>query len=163
MTIKNPRKLFKRLMYWKRFLGLNLLGKKSLIHSSDQTVISCVRKCGFRNKAQDGDVKTLEQDEDEEFAGDVDLDNYVDIDKDIASLVPTVHAGSISWGQEIRKKKSLMKMKTQLKGLWMYQAMKTYVKRLKFLKEPSPLLTPCKIRPYGSLINLTTRNFVSQL
>lgn len=108
-------------------------------------------------------MKTLEQDEDEEFAGDVDVDNYVDFDKDIAFLVPTVHAGSISWRQEIRKKKSLIKMKTQLTGLWMYRAMKTYVKRLKFLKEPSPLLTLCKIRPYGSLINISTRNFVSQL
>ena len=30
---------------------------------SDQTVTSCFRKCGFRNKAQDGVLQTLEQDE----------------------------------------------------------------------------------------------------
>ena len=49
---------------------------------SDQTVINCFWKSGFRNKAQDGDVQTLDQDEDEEFAnlvkefaGDVDTDN----------------------------------------------------------------------------------------
>ena len=76
---------------------------------SDQTDISCFRKCGFRNKAQDRDVETLGQDEDEEFVylvkehgGDVDVD-YVDFDKDIASSMPVVDAGSISWHQEIRK------------------------------------------------------------
>ena len=53
---------------------------------SDQTVTNCFRKCGFRNKAQDGVVQTLDQDEDEEFAnlvkelaGDVDPDDYVDL------------------------------------------------------------------------------------
>ena len=30
---------------------------------SDQTVTSCFRKCGFRNKAQDGVLQTPEQDE----------------------------------------------------------------------------------------------------
>ena len=38
-----------------------------------------------------------------ELAGDVDPDDYVDFDKDIASLMPAVDAGSISWRQEIRK------------------------------------------------------------
>ena len=38
-----------------------------------------------------------------ELAGDVDPDDYVDFDKDIASLMPAVDAGSISWCQEIRK------------------------------------------------------------
>ena len=54
---------------------------------SDQTVTNCFRKCNFRNKAQDGVVQTLDQDEDEEFAnlvkelaGDVDPDDYVDFD-----------------------------------------------------------------------------------
>ena len=49
---------------------------------SHQTVTNCFRKCGFRNKAQDGVVETLDQDEDEEFAnlvkelnGDVDRDD----------------------------------------------------------------------------------------
>ena len=56
---------------------------------SDQTVI-CFRKCEFRSTAQDGDVKTLDQDEDEESAnlvkelsGDVDPDHYLDFDEDI--------------------------------------------------------------------------------
>ena len=69
---------------------------------SDQAVTNCFRKCGFRNKAQDRVVQTLDQDEDEEFA------NLVkklasDFDKDIASSMPTVDAGSISRCQEIRK------------------------------------------------------------
>ena len=38
-----------------------------------------------------------------ELAGYVDPDDYVDFDKDIASLMPAVDAGSISWRQEIRK------------------------------------------------------------
>ena len=65
---------------------------------------------GFRNKAQDGDVHTLDQDEDEEFAnlmkelaGNVDPDDYVDFDKDIASSMPAIDTGSISWRHEIRK------------------------------------------------------------
>ena len=33
----------------------------------------------------------------------VDPDGYVDFDKDIASLMPAVDVGSISWCQEIRK------------------------------------------------------------
>ena len=77
---------------------------------SDQKVINCFRKCGFRNKVQDGDVQTLDQDENEEFAnlvkelaGDVNPDDYMDFDKDIASLMPAVDAGSISWRQEIGK------------------------------------------------------------
>ena len=77
---------------------------------SDQTVTNCFRKCNFRNKAQDGVVQTLDQDEDEEFAnlvkelaGDVDPDDYVDFDQDIASSKPAVDVGSISWRQEIRK------------------------------------------------------------
>ena len=71
---------------------------------------NCFRECGFCNKAQDGVVQTLDQDEDEEFAnvvkelaGDVDPDDYVDLDKDIASSMSAVDAGSISWRQEIRK------------------------------------------------------------
>ena len=71
---------------------------------SNQTVINCFHKCGFRNKAQDG----LDQDEDKEItnsvkelAGDVEPDDYVDFDKDIASSMLTVDAGSISWRQEI--------------------------------------------------------------
>ena len=69
---------------------------------SDQTVINCFRKCGFRNKAQDVDVQTLGQVQDElanllkELAGDVDPDDYVDFDKDFASLMPAVDEGSIS-------------------------------------------------------------------
>ena len=77
---------------------------------SDQTVINCFRKCGFRKKVQDGDVQTLDQDEEGEFAnlvkelaGEVDPDNYVDFDKDIASSMPAVDAGSIFWRREIRK------------------------------------------------------------
>ena len=36
----------------------------------DHTIINYFRKCGFRNKVQDGDVQTLDQDENEEFSGD---------------------------------------------------------------------------------------------
>ena len=75
---------------------------------SDQTVINCFRKCGFRKKAQDVDVQTLGQDQDEEFAnllkelaGDVDPDDYVDFDKDFVSSMPAVDEGSIFWRQEI--------------------------------------------------------------
>ena len=99
---------------------------------SDQTITNCFRKCGFLNKAQDGAVQTtLDQDEDEEFAnlvkelaGDVDPDDYVDFDKDIASSMPAVDAASISWRQEIRKE-VIEKHETQLTRLCMYQAMKT--------------------------------------
>ena len=35
---------------------------------SDQTLINCFCKCGFRNEAEDGDVQTLDQNEDDEFA-----------------------------------------------------------------------------------------------
>ena len=55
-------------------------------------------------------MQILDQEEDEEFAnfvkelaGDIDPDDYVDFDKDIASPMPAVDVGSISWGQEIRK------------------------------------------------------------
>ena len=48
-------------------------------------------------------MQTLDQDEDEKFAnlvkelaGEVDPDNYVGFEKDIASMMPTVDAGSIS-------------------------------------------------------------------
>ena len=61
---------------------------------SDQTVINCFLKYGFRNKAPDEDVQTLDQDEDDKFAnlvkelaGDVDQDDYVGFDKDIALSV----------------------------------------------------------------------------
>ena len=71
---------------------------------SDQTVTNCFRKCGFCNKDQDGVVQKLDQDEDEEFAnlvkqlaGDIDQHDYVDFDKDIASSMPAVYVGSISW------------------------------------------------------------------
>ena len=67
-------------------------------------------KCGFRKKAQDGVVQILDPDEDDEFAnlvkehaGDIDPDDYVDFDKDIAFLMPVVNADSISWRQEIQK------------------------------------------------------------
>ena len=77
--------------------------KVALEEVSDQTIINCFRKCGFRNKAQDGDMQTLDQDEDEEFvnlvkelAGDVDPDDYVDFDKDIASSMPAGDWGNIS-------------------------------------------------------------------
>ena len=76
----------------------------------NQTVINGFRKCGFRNKDQDADVQTLDQDNDEEFtnlvkelAGEVDPNDCVDFDKDIASSIPAVDAGSIFWHQEIRK------------------------------------------------------------
>ena len=62
------------------------------------------RKCGFCNKDQDGVVQKLDQDEDEEFANlvkqlarDIDQHDYVDFDKDIASSMPAVYVGSISW------------------------------------------------------------------
>ena len=52
------------------------------------TVTNCFRKCGFRNKVQEGVVQTLDHDEDEKLAnvvkrlaGDVDPDDYVDLDK----------------------------------------------------------------------------------
>ena len=61
---------------------------------SDQTVINCFLKYDFRNKAPDEDVQTLDQDEDDKFAnlvkelaGDVDQDDYVGFDKDIALSV----------------------------------------------------------------------------
>ena len=64
---------------------------------SDQTAINYFRQCGFRKKTQDGDVQTLDQDEDEEFANlvnelapDADADDYVDFDKDIASSMPSI-------------------------------------------------------------------------
>ena len=54
---------------------------------SNQIVINCFRQCGFRNKAENGDVQTLDPEEDEEFANlvkelaiDVDPDDYVDYD-----------------------------------------------------------------------------------
>ena len=54
---------------------------------SNQIVINCFRQCGFRNNAQNGDVQTLDPEEDEEFANlvkelaiDVDPDDYVDFD-----------------------------------------------------------------------------------
>ena len=77
---------------------------------SDQTVSTWFPKCGFRNKAQDGVVQTLDQDEDEEFAnlvkelaGDVDPDDFVNFDKDNSSSMPAVDASSFSWRQEIWK------------------------------------------------------------
>ena len=55
-------------------------------------------------------MQTVDQDEDEEFAdfvkelaGDVDPNDYVGFEKDIASSMPAADAGSISWRQEIRK------------------------------------------------------------
>ena len=77
---------------------------------SDQAVTNYFRQCGFCNKALDGVVSILDQEEDEVFAnfvkklpGDIDPDDYVDFDKDVASSMPAVDVGSISWGQEIRK------------------------------------------------------------
>ena len=71
---------------------------------SDQTITNCFRKCGFCNKDQNGVVQKIDQDEDEEFAnmvkqlaGDIDPHDYVDFDKDIASSMPAVYVGSISW------------------------------------------------------------------
>ena len=76
-------------------------------------------------------MQTLDQDEDEKFAnlvkelaGEVDPDNYVGFEKDIASSMPTVDAGSISGVRKL-KKKSLYNTRTQLTRLWMYQVIKT--------------------------------------
>ena len=74
-----------------------------------------------------------------ELAGEVDPDDYVGFEKDIVSSMPTVDAGSIS-GVRKFKKKSLYNTGTQLTRLWMYQAMKTLLKRLKILKESSSRL-----------------------
>ena len=110
-------------MYWKQFLGLEQV--------TDQTVTNCFCESGFCNKAQNGVVQTLDQDEDEKFAnlvkelaGEVDPDNYVGFEKDIASSMPTVDAGSISGVRKL-KKKSLYNTRTQLTRLWMYQVIKT--------------------------------------
>ena len=80
-----------------------------------------------------------------ELAGELDPDDYVGFEKDIASSMPTVDAGSIS-GVRKFKKKSLYNTGTQLTRLWMYQAMKTLLKRLKILKNQVHALgmTPCK-------------------
>ena len=89
---------------------VDVLKAISWIKTAWEEIINCFRKCGFRNKAQDGDVQILDQDENEEFAklvkelaGDVDPDDHADFDKDIASSMPAIDAGSISWRQEIRK------------------------------------------------------------
>ena len=74
-----------------------------------------------------------------ELAGEVDPDDYVGFEKDIASSMPTVDAGSISAVRKL-KKKSLYNTGAQLTRLWMYQAMKTLLKRLKILKESSSRL-----------------------
>ena len=75
-------------------------------------------------------MQTLDQDEDEEFAnlvkelaGDVDPDDYVDFDKNIASSMSAVDAGSISLRQEIQTE-IIEKHENPATGLWMYQAMK---------------------------------------
>ena len=69
---------------------------------SGQAATNCFRKCSFRNKAEDWDLQTLHQDEGEESANLVkELDGG--FDKDLASSIPAVNAGSISWRQGIRK------------------------------------------------------------
>ena len=75
-------------------------------------------------------MQTLDQVEDEEFgnlvkelAGDVDPDDYVDFDKNIASSMSAVDAGSISLRQEIQTE-IIEKHENPATGLWMYQAMK---------------------------------------
>ena len=77
---------------------------------SDQTVINCFRKCGFRNQTPDEDVQTLDQDVDrgfadlvKELAGDVDPNEYVDFDREFVSSMPAVDAGNCGWRQELRK------------------------------------------------------------
>ena len=94
-------KLLRKFMYWKQFLGLKLREKKSLIKQSPTVFLSVVFVLRLK----------IDQDKDEEFAnlvtelaGDVDPDDYVDFDKDIASSILAVDAGSISWRQDIRKK-----------------------------------------------------------
>ena len=71
---------------------------------SDQTVSTWFPKCGFRNKAQDGVVQTLDQDEDEEFAnlvkelaGDVDPDNFVNFDKDNSFSMSYISVDGMSY------------------------------------------------------------------
>ena len=84
-------------------------------------------------------------------------DDYMIFDKDTASSMPAVDASSISWRQKIRKE--IIEKHENPGVVWMYEAMRMQMKRLKILKESSLLLlTPCKwwIRSYGSLINLIT-------
>ena len=98
--MEKPLKLLKKFMYWKRFLGLKFREKKSLIKQSPTVFLSVVFVLRLK----------IDQDEDEgfanlvtELAGDVDQDDYVNFDKDIASSMLPVDAGSISWRQDIRK------------------------------------------------------------
>ena len=84
--------------------------KASWEEVSDQTVINCFHKCGFRNQPRDEDVQTLDQDIDREFAdlvkelaGDVDPNDYVDFDREVVSSMPAVDTGNLGWRQELRK------------------------------------------------------------
>ena len=84
--------------------------KASWEEVSDQTVINCFHKCGFRNQPRDEDVQTLDQDVDREFAdlvkelaGDVDPNDYVDFDREVVSSMPAVDTGNLGWRQELRK------------------------------------------------------------
>ena len=79
---------------------MKLREKKSLIKQSPTVFLSLVFVLRLK----------IDQDEDEgfanlvtELAGDVDPDDCVNFDKDIASSMLAVDAGSISWRQDIRK------------------------------------------------------------
>ena len=64
----------------------------------------------------------------------MDPDDYMVFDKDTASSMPAVDASSISWRQEIRKE-IIEKHENTADEVWMYQAMRMQMERLKILKE----------------------------
>ena len=95
---------------------------------SGQIVISCFPKCDFRSKVQDGDVQTLDQDTDEEFAnlvkelaGDVELVTTWILTGILLPRCQKKMQAAFSGVGKFEKKS----FKTQLTRLWMYQAMKT--------------------------------------
>ena len=72
-----------------------------------------------------------------EFAGDIDPDVYVDFDKDTASSMPVVDAGSISWRQEIRKEI----IENEVMDISSNEGVD---EKIEDHERISPLLTPCK-------------------
>ena len=79
-----------KVKYWKRLLKFVISriddNRKASAIIQEVDVLKAI-SCGFRNKAENGDVQTLDPEEDEEFANlvkelaiDVDPDDYVDFD-----------------------------------------------------------------------------------
>lgn len=103
----------KKLTFWKQSHRLNLRGAEV----SDQAVINCFHKCGFRNERPD--IEVLDQEEKEfaslvkELLSDVFPSDYISFDMEVATSQFPVDLETITRRQESRQKATELIMESK--------------------------------------------------